>query len=139
MAGQRDPPPDPPEPGPLESSGEPFYLPQQHPPGRRSTVYCKSYGRPIVLSNCGTDDRARRTQSRIKSVPCGTCAMSPVEEDMLIGRSEELAVLAAAVDQSRQGLSATLVLRGEAGIGKTTLLDAAVRSASENSVIRIEG
>ena len=42
---------------------------------------------------------------------------------MVHGRSREQAQIAALVDAARQGISATLVLRGGPGIGKTALLD----------------
>jgi DNA-binding CsgD family transcriptional regulator len=58
---------------------------------------------------------------------------------MLIGRTEEIAKLAKLVDGARQGMSGAIVLRGEAGIGKSALLDATARSAQDLSVIRLEG
>ena len=58
---------------------------------------------------------------------------------MLIGRSEETAKLTALLDQARAGMSGALVLRGEAGIGKTALLNATVESAEGLSVVRLEG
>jgi len=44
----------------------------------------------------------------------------------LIGRSQELAVLMAAVDRAAQGHGGLLLLAGEAGIGKTLLLETAL-------------
>ena len=58
---------------------------------------------------------------------------------MLIGRTEEIAKLDALLDQVRDGMSGVLVLRGEAGIGKTALLNATALSAQDLSVIRLEG
>jgi hypothetical protein len=58
---------------------------------------------------------------------------------MLIGRGEEIARLNTLLDQVRDGMSAALVLRGEAGIGKTALLNATVESAQDLSVIRLAG
>ncbi|MGO9854631.1 MAG: ATP-binding protein [Acidimicrobiales bacterium] len=58
---------------------------------------------------------------------------------MLIDRTEETAKLNALLDQVREGMSGALVLRGEAGIGKSALLNATVDSAQDLSVIRLEG
>jgi DNA-binding CsgD family transcriptional regulator len=58
---------------------------------------------------------------------------------MLIGRTEETAQLNALLDQVREGMSGTLVLRGEAGIGKTALLNTTADSAQDLSVMRLEG
>ena len=49
---------------------------------------------------------------------------------MLIGRTEELEKLKALLEQVRGGMSGAVVLRGEAGIGKTALLNAVVESLS---------
>ncbi|MFD8996558.1 BTAD domain-containing putative transcriptional regulator, partial [Streptomyces abikoensis] len=45
----------------------------------------------------------------------------------LLGRDEELAGLAAAADRARGGRAQVVVVSGEAGIGKSSLLEAAVR------------
>src|ERR1700722_13825863 len=58
---------------------------------------------------------------------------------VLIGRTQEMATLNALLDQVRDGMSGALVLRGEAGIGKSALLKATVESASDLSVIRLGG
>jgi DNA-binding CsgD family transcriptional regulator len=58
---------------------------------------------------------------------------------MLIGRSEELARLDAILDRVRGGMSGCIVLRGEAGIGKTALLDETEDAAREFLVLRLEG
>jgi DNA-binding CsgD family transcriptional regulator len=57
----------------------------------------------------------------------------------LLGRNEELAVLDGLIDDVRRGRSRSLVLRGEAGIGKTALLDHLVDSASDMTVARAVG
>jgi DNA-binding CsgD family transcriptional regulator len=49
---------------------------------------------------------------------------------VLWGRARELARVRALIDGARQGSSGALVLLGEAGIGKTALLDAAVAGAA---------
>ncbi len=57
----------------------------------------------------------------------------------LLGRRSECAVLASMIQAIRQGDSRTLVLRGEAGVGKTALLDYARQTASDLKVLRAVG
>jgi DNA-binding CsgD family transcriptional regulator len=57
----------------------------------------------------------------------------------LRGRANEQAVLDGLVEVIRAGESRSLVLRGEAGIGKTALLDYLVESASDLAIVRAEG
>ena len=57
----------------------------------------------------------------------------------LRGREGEFAVLDEMVAAVRDGQSRTLVVRGEAGVGKTALLDYAIRSASGLRVLRAVG
>jgi hypothetical protein len=61
--------------------------------------------------------------------------MAPVLVDRVVEAEAVAAVLAAA----RDGLSGVLVLRGEAGIGKTALLDHVVESAGDMRVARVTG
>jgi len=49
----------------------------------------------------------------------------------LINRVSETATLEALLDAVRQGMSGALVLRGQAGIGKTALLERAICSAPD--------
>jgi predicted ATPase len=58
---------------------------------------------------------------------------------MMIGRKSERARIAAILAGARVGESGVLVLTGEAGIGKTALLDAAVASADGMQVLRATG
>lgn len=58
---------------------------------------------------------------------------------MLLGRDEERATLNGLIDAAGEGLSGALVLHGEAGMGKTTLMDYAVETASTLQVTRIAG
>ena len=55
------------------------------------------------------------------------------------GRASECAVLDELVGDVRRGKSGSLVLRGEAGIGKTALLEYLVESASDLTVTRAVG
>ena len=57
---------------------------------------------------------------------------------MLIGRDADRAVVEAALASARGGRSAALVIRGEPGIGKTALLDAAAAGA-DLTVLRCAG
>jgi DNA-binding CsgD family transcriptional regulator len=57
----------------------------------------------------------------------------------LRGRARECALLDALIAAVRRGESRSLVLRGEAGIGKTALLEYLVDSASDLTVARIGG
>jgi hypothetical protein len=57
----------------------------------------------------------------------------------LLGRTDECAQLAELIDDVRRGESRSLVLRGEAGIGKSALLEHLVASARGVTVARAEG
>ena len=57
----------------------------------------------------------------------------------LLGRSSECAVLGDLVTSIRRGESRSLVLRGEAGVGKTALLECLLESASDLRVLRAVG
>ena len=57
----------------------------------------------------------------------------------LVGRESEQAEIGRLVDRARGGLSGVLVVRGEAGIGKTFLLDAAVSTAADFEIVRLVG
>ncbi len=58
---------------------------------------------------------------------------------MLYGRNEQLAAIGRLVEGMRSGRAAVLVLRGEAGIGKTALLEAAEEKAAGARVLRVTG
>jgi DNA-binding CsgD family transcriptional regulator len=58
---------------------------------------------------------------------------------MLRGRRNECAALDALLAGARTGRSGVLVMRGEAGVGKTALLNYAIGSASDMLVIRTSG
>jgi DNA-binding CsgD family transcriptional regulator len=63
----------------------------------------------------------------------------PVQRTDLRGRASECALLDDLVSAIRRGDSRSLVLRGEAGIGKTALLDYLIASASDLTVVRAVG
>ncbi len=58
---------------------------------------------------------------------------------MLIGREREREAVAQVVDLARGGESATLVLRGDPGVGKSALLAQAIEAAREMRVLRATG
>jgi DNA-binding CsgD family transcriptional regulator len=60
-------------------------------------------------------------------------------DSTLRGRSEETAVLDGLIAAVRAGESRTLVVRGEAGIGKTALLDYVIEAGSDLRVMRATG
>ena len=58
---------------------------------------------------------------------------------MLCGRSEQLAAIGRLLEGMRSGRAGALALRGEAGIGKTALLEAAADGAAGARVLRVAG
>ncbi|MDP9222309.1 MAG: LuxR C-terminal-related transcriptional regulator [Actinomycetota bacterium] len=64
---------------------------------------------------------------------------APGPRPTLSGRADECALLDTLVDAIRRGEGRSLVVRGEAGIGKTALLEYLVRSASDLTVLRAVG
>ena len=64
---------------------------------------------------------------------------SAPREPTLRGRRDECAVLDRLLAGARVGRSGVLVLKGEAGVGKTALLEQAVGSASDMRGIRVAG
>src|SRR6266568_50960 len=76
---------------------------------------------------------------------CVLCDQSPLMESRLrgpgwptslLGRTDECALLDGLIGAIRRNESRSLVLRGEAGIGKTALLECLVESASDLTVVR---
>ena len=62
-----------------------------------------------------------------------------VADDRLVGRTDELAHLALTVSHARNGRGGALLLVGDPGIGKTTLLAAATRDLVGVQLIRVSG
>jgi DNA-binding CsgD family transcriptional regulator len=60
-------------------------------------------------------------------------------ELVLRGRRDECAVLDVLLDGARNGQSGVLVLRGEAGVGKTALVEYAIESAAGLTVLQASG
>jgi AAA ATPase domain len=65
--------------------------------------------------------------------------VGPLYSPGLVDRARERVALDDLLDAVRHGLSGTLVFRGEAGIGKTALLECAISSASDFRVVRALG
>ena len=63
----------------------------------------------------------------------------PGRRTSLLGRVDECAILDALIAGVRENESGSLVLRGEAGIGKTALLEHLVESASDLTVVQAAG
>jgi hypothetical protein len=63
----------------------------------------------------------------------------PGPHTSLLGRASECALLDGLVGDIRRGESRSLVLRGEAGIGKTALLEYLIESASDITILRAVG
>jgi hypothetical protein len=57
----------------------------------------------------------------------------------LRGRQDECAVLEGLLEDARAGRSGALLVRGEAGVGKSALLEHAIESASDTRVLRAAG
>src|SRR5918996_4133321 len=57
----------------------------------------------------------------------------------VIGREDELTRVQALLDQARSGVTGSLVVEGEPGIGKSTLLQAAERRANGFRCVRVRG
>src|SRR5438132_5383766 len=68
-----------------------------------------------------------------------TVAVGAPAQSTLLDRALEKAALEALLNAVRGGLSGTLVLRGEPGIGKTALLEHAIGSASDFRLARTLG
>lgn len=66
-------------------------------------------------------------------------SMTSVAGTVLVGRDREQAVIDQLLLDVRSGHSRALVLRGEAGIGKTALLDGIVARAEGMGVVRLSG
>ena len=58
---------------------------------------------------------------------------------LIVGRTRERSRLEAVLDAAREGRSTALIVHGEAGIGKTTLLDEVVAAAPDFRILRTRG
>jgi GMP synthase-like glutamine amidotransferase/DNA-binding CsgD family transcriptional regulator len=83
----------------------------------------------LALGNLSGTARAVQTVGPFESQP----------GDALIGRDGERARIATALTSARQGGSPVIVIRGEAGVGKSALLDDAVAHAGGLRAVRTRG
>src|SRR5580693_3921620 len=65
--------------------------------------------------------------------------MAAGRSPLFLGRTSEQDQLIRLLDKVRSGESAALVVRGEAGIGKTALMDHWAVQASDFQIVRIAG
>jgi AAA ATPase domain len=72
-------------------------------------------------------------------LPMGRGSRGPGQRTGLLGRASECALLDTLIGDIRRGESRSLVLRGEAGIGKTALLEYLVESVPDLNVVRAVG
>ncbi|GAA2812847.1 hypothetical protein GCM10010505_43640 [Kitasatospora aburaviensis] len=97
---------------------------------QRLDVLHRATGTPAAADpRTGAGTALTPTRSPIATAGSGSAGRTPtvLTADRLLGRDEELAGLAAAADRARAGRAQTVLVSGEAGIGKSSLLDAAVR------------
>ncbi|MGW4894724.1 BTAD domain-containing putative transcriptional regulator [Kitasatospora sp. NPDC004240] len=71
------------------------------------------------------------TATRGPVVAAGGRPPTVLTADRLLGRDEDLAALAAAADRARGGRAQVVLVSGEAGIGKSSVLETAVRQLPE--------
>src|SRR4051794_4868158 len=83
--------------------------------------------------------RSRACSDRRRTWSMKTRRAAPRLQPTVRGRADECALLDTLVDAIRKGEGRSLVVRGEAGIGKTALLDYVVGSASDLTVLRAVG
>src|SRR3954464_6336482 len=99
---------------------------------------CASHRRKRWLT--GRHARCLRHRGRCAPLTCLPSAASARRvPPMLRGRHAERAALNGLLDGARSGRSGVLVLRGEAGIGKTALLEQAIGAASDFRLVRAVG
>ncbi|MFI8101233.1 BTAD domain-containing putative transcriptional regulator [Streptomyces sp. NPDC086023] len=79
----------------------------------------------VAVGGAGMDSPA--VVVRGPAAVAGPGTPTVLSADRLLGREEELAGLAAAADRARAGRAQVVVVSGEAGIGKSSLLEALVR------------
>ncbi|MFJ7154467.1 BTAD domain-containing putative transcriptional regulator [Streptomyces sp. NPDC101118] len=82
---------------------------------------------PTAVAVGGADVDSAAVVVRGPAAVAGPGTPTVLSANRLLGREEELAGLAAAADRARGGRAQVVVVSGEAGIGKSSLLEAAVR------------
>lgn len=98
----------------------------------RLVEHCTLLGAPEVLRIKGTD--APVTVRRLLAVSTDKPSFSSRVEPALVGRVDERAAVASALEQSSTGPGRVTTIVGPAGIGKTRLVDEAAHLAEARSV-----
>ena len=113
---------------------------QALPPFRRA-AHCDSYCEWLVTAQYRLAAAAISWEwlSQTGSVGSRRHILSIWGADVLAGRKRECEFLYGLLSRVRSGSSASLLVRGEAGIGKTALIDDAIASASDLRVERAVG
>jgi DNA-binding CsgD family transcriptional regulator len=81
------------------------------------------------------------------AAPAGPAGAAPALQDgdrvgdaeSLLGRRDELLAIDRVLDAARMGLSASIVLRGAPGTGKSSLLDYAAAAATDFAILAVSG
>jgi DNA-binding CsgD family transcriptional regulator len=87
--------------------------------------------------NCGGTAVKLASPVLRDDVRTGSSRQSPIQR--LVGREAELSQLRAYLEGARQGSGGAVVVRSEAGLGKTSVVEAAVDGAIEARVLRCAG
>ena len=138
------------------------WLPQQYPPAHRFHRSLRPVGAVCLFASAAAGGSQAFTGSRRRPGSVGTLAataerrigdlhgfepwsstlwgrMATERLPAFRGRTSEREVLDRLLDSVRRGQSAVLVIRGEAGVGKTALLRYAARQAAGFRVAQIAG
>ncbi len=87
---------------------------------------------PALITTRGTGSAVSEARATIDAVPRW-------DDAPLVGRASELASLLAGVDRAAAGRASTVLLAGDAGVGKTRLLDELAARASARGVRVLTG
>ena len=94
---------------------------------------------PVVMSSVSTVGSWIAPVNPPGSVTGMSAAAAGYVRAVLYGREREWARLLDLVAQAQRGSAATVVVRGEPGVGKSTLLDALADELGDASVLRTQG
>src|SRR4051795_2661545 len=86
-----------------------------------------------------TGNHVERSQQALEPRPCGAPTARRSGRAQMMGRQREIEALEKLLDRVRAGASGALILRGEAGVGKSALLERLVEAASGCRIVRAAG